>query len=151
MFWLARELRLPHSAQTLLVLVALFAYVAVVEQRAPVLRAGRTAGVVLPGSLFYRRLDLLNSAAIAALVLLVANPEFVKDIGFLLSFPAIGAIAGLALPLMQRLPQPFLFALRDWRDVTRDASHPAVPGQFRLDVRNAIFGLTSRLRGRSAK
>lgn len=150
LFWLARKLRLPHTAQTLLVLLALFAYVAVVEWRAPVLRAGLMAAIVLLGSFFYRRLELLNSAAFAALVLLVANPAFVKDTGFLLSFLAIGAIAGLALPIIQRNLQPALRALEDWRDITRDARHPAAQVQFRLDLRDAIFGLTSRLRGRRA-
>ena len=125
LFWLARKLRLPHVARTLFVLVALFAYVMVVEQRASVLRAGLMAGIVILGSFFYRRLDLLNSAAIAALVLLVANPQFVSDTGFQLSFWAIGTIAGLALPLIEQRLQPFMRALEAWRDVTRDASHTA--------------------------
>ena len=150
LFWLARKLRLPQLARTLFVLVALLAYVLVVEQRAPVLRAGLMASIVLLGSFFYRRLDLLNSAAFAALVLLVANPGFLNDTGFLLSFLAIGAIAGLALPLIQRYLQPTLYALQDWRDVTRDASHPATQVQFRLDFRDAVFALSSPLQGRYA-
>ncbi len=151
LFWLARKLRLPQTARTLFVLTALFAYVAVVEQRAPVLRAALMAAVVILGSYFYRRLDLLNSAALATLALLIADPKFVIDTGFLLSFLAIGAIAGLALPLIQRSVQPFLYALENWRDVTRDASHPAALVQFRLDFRDAIYHLTSRLKDRSAK
>jgi len=151
LFWLARKLRLPHIARNLLVLAALCSYVAVVEQRAPVLRAGLMAGIVILGSFFYRRLELLNSAAIAALILLAANPQFVSDTGFLLSFLAIGAIAGVALPLIERHLQPFLRALDDWRDVTRDARYPAARVQFRLDFRDAMFSLTSPLKGRSAK
>jgi competence protein ComEC len=150
LFWLARKLRLRHTAETLFVLVALFAYVAVVEQRAPVLRAGLMVSIVILGSFFYRRLDLLNSAALAALVLLVANPQFVSDTGFLLSFLAIGSIAGLALPIIRRHLQPFVHALEGWRDVTRDASHPAPQVQFRLDFRDAILGLTAPLKGRYA-
>ncbi len=150
LFWLARKLRLPHAARTLFVLVALFAYVAVVEQRVPVLRAGLMVAIFILGSLFYRRLDLLNSAALAALILLVANPKFVTDTGFLLSFLAIGSIAGLALPLIHRYLQPFLHSLEDWRDVTRDASHLPAQVQFRLDFRDAIFALTSALHGRYA-
>jgi competence protein ComEC len=111
LFWLARKLWLPQTAKTLLVLAALFGYVVVVEQRAPVLRAGLMAAIVILGSFFYRRLDLLNSAAIAALILLIANPLFITDTGFPLSFLAIGAIAGLALPLIHRYLQPFLHAL----------------------------------------
>ena len=69
-------------------------HVAVVEQRAPVLRAALMAAVGNLGSYFYRRLELLNSAALAAIALLVANPKFVTDTGFQLSFLAIGEDCG---------------------------------------------------------
>jgi competence protein ComEC len=50
LYWLGKRLRLPRTLATVLLLVALFAYIAVVEQRAPVLRAGlMTAIVVLAG------------------------------------------------------------------------------------------------------
>ncbi|MGB7729556.1 MAG: ComEC/Rec2 family competence protein [Candidatus Acidiferrum sp.] len=151
LFWLAKKLRLPQIARTCLVLLALLGYVAVVEQRAPVLRAALMAAIVICGAHFYRRLDLLNSAALAALALLVANPTFVTDTGFLLSFLAIAKIAGLALPLIQRRVQPILCALENWRDVTRDASHPVAIAQFRLDFRDAIFAATSQMGSRAAK
>jgi hypothetical protein len=51
---------------------ALLSCVVMVEQRAPVLRSIPISAVVLVGSVFYRRLALLNSAALAALLLLVA-------------------------------------------------------------------------------
>jgi competence protein ComEC len=75
----------------------------------------------------------------------------VTDTGFQLSFVAIGAIAGLALPLIQRLAQPYLFALENWRNVTRDTSHVPVLVQFRLDFRDAMFAITGRLKQRYAK
>jgi competence protein ComEC len=150
LFWLSRRLHLSRFVETLLILVSLSAYVAVVEQRTPVLRAGLMTAIVLLGSFFYRRLDLLNSAAVAALVLLLANPNFVKDTGFELSFVAMGCIGGLAQPLIRRGVQPYLHALDGWRDVTRDARHAPALAQFRLDVRDALFAVTSRLRDRSA-
>ena len=64
LFWLARKLRLSPGWATFFVLMQLFAYVAVVEQRPPVLRAALIATVVVTGSFLYRRLDLLNSAAL---------------------------------------------------------------------------------------
>ncbi|HYA64598.1 MAG TPA: DNA internalization-related competence protein ComEC/Rec2 [Candidatus Sulfotelmatobacter sp.] len=151
LYWLARKLRLPRSAEALLILLALFAYIMVVEQRAPVLRAGLMAGIVMLGSVFYRRLDLLNSAALAALILLVANPNFVTDSGFLLSFLAIGCIAGIALPLLDRRVQPFVRAVEAWRDVTRDTNHPPRIVQFRLDFRDALTALTRPLSERPAR
>ncbi len=68
LFWLARKLRLSPGWAIFFVLTLLFAYVAVVEQRPPVLRAALMATAVVTGSFFYRRLDLLNSAALAAMV-----------------------------------------------------------------------------------
>jgi competence protein ComEC len=151
LFWVARKLRLPHVAKTLFVLAVLSGYVAVVEQRAPVLRATLMAAIVIVGSYFYRRLDLLNLGALAALILLIANPKFATDTGFLLSFLAIGAIGGLAIPVIQLFLQPVLHALENWRDVTRDAGHTPVMVQFRLDFRDAMGALTRRLAERSAK
>jgi len=145
LFWLSRKLRLSRAAETLLILACLLAYVAVVEQRAPVLRAGLMTAVALFGSFLYRRLDLLNSAGIAALLLLIANPKFVTDTGFQFSFVAMGCIGGLAQPLIQRGVQPYLHALRGWRDITRDTRYAPPVAQFRMDVRHAILALTSRI------
>ena len=104
---------------------------------AAVLRAALMAAIVVLGGFFYRRLDVLNSAAIAALVLLVARPLALRDSSFQLTFLAIGCIAGLAAPWLERNVQPYARALRGWRDVTRDASHEPRAAQLRIDVRTA--------------
>ncbi len=135
LFWLARKLRLSPGWATFFVLTLLFAYVAVVEQRPPVLRAALMATAVVTGSFFYRRLDLLNSAALAAMALLLARPLALRDSSFQLTFVAIGCIAGLALPWLAATVQPYVKALRGWRDVTRDAAHKPRVAQFRLDLR----------------
>ena len=150
LFWLTRRLRLPHALATLVILLALFAYIAIIEQRPPVLRAGLMTGIVVLGTFFYRRLELLNSAALAALILLVAKPKAVVDTSFQLSFLAIGCIAGIALPWMQRHVQPFVRALKSWRDVTRDAAYTPGQVQYRLDLRDAARVLTARLSTRVA-
>ena len=150
LFWLTRRLRLPNTLATLLILLALFAYLAVVEQRSPVLRAGLMTAIVVLGMLFYRRLQLLNSAALAALILLVAKPQAVVDTSFQLSFLAIGCIAGIALPWLENHIQPFVRALQGWRDVTRDASYQPRLVQYRLDLRDTTRFLTARLSARTA-
>jgi competence protein ComEC len=135
---------------TLLLLTLLIAYVVVVEQRAPVLRAGlMTAIVVLAGS-FYRRVDLLNSAGLAALILLAINPKSIVDSSFQLSFLALDCIAGVALPWMERRLQPYVRALRGWQDGTRDVSFEPLLVQFRLDLRSACPFVTSRLSSKPA-
>ena len=145
LYWIGRELRLSRLATMLFTLTLLFAYVAVIEQRPPVLRAALMAAIVVLGGFFYRRLDVLNSAAIAALVLLVARPLSLHDSSFQLTFLAIGCIAGLAAPWLERNVQPYAKALRGWRDVTRDAAHEPRAAQFRIDLRGAANWLSARL------
>ena len=96
LFWMGRKLRLRPFWTALTTLTVLFAYVAVVEQRPPVIRAALMTALVVLGGLFFRRLDLLNSAGMAALILLIARPLAVRDSSFQLTFLAIGCIAGLA-------------------------------------------------------
>ena len=145
LYWIGRKLRLSRSATMVFTLTMLFAYVAVIEQRPPVLRAALMAAIIVVGGFFYRRLDVLNSAAVAALVLLVAKPLALRDSSFQLTFLAIGCIAGLAAPWLERNVQPYARALRGWRDVTRDTSHEPRAAQFRIDLRSAARWLSVRL------
>src|SRR5712691_3140436 len=151
LYWLALKLRLSRAWMICFTLTLLLAYVAVIEQRPPVLRATLMAGIVVLGGSFYRRLDLLNSAAIAALVLLIARPLAVRDSSFQLTFLAIASIAGLALPWLERTVQPYAKALRGWRDLTRDAAHEPRAIQFRIDLRSLTQWLSSRLPARLGK
>ena len=145
LFWAARKLRLAPLWTALAALTFICAYVGVVEERPPVLRAALMAALVLIGHLYFRRLDLLNSAAIAALLLLVVKPLAVRDSSFQLTFLAMGSIAGLALPWLEATMQPYVRALRGWRDVTRDAAHTPHAAQFRIDLRAAMRWLSGKL------
>jgi competence protein ComEC len=145
LFWAGRKLRLSPIASIVFTLTLLFAYVAVVEQRPPVLRAAIMTSVVVIGGFFFRRLDLLNSAGVAALLLLIAKPFAVRDSSFQLTFLAIGCIAGLGVPWLQQTVQPYVRALRGWRDVTRDASHEPRAAQFRIDLRSLAGWISGRL------
>jgi competence protein ComEC len=150
LFWLGRRLRLSPIWTTLLTVTVLAAYVAIVEQRPPVLRAALMVAAVALGSLFYRRLDLLNSTGVAALILLIARPLALRDSSFQLSFVAIGCIAGLALPWLARTSQPYAKAMRGWRDVTRDVAHDPRAAQFRIDVRASAKWISARMPRRLA-
>ena len=144
-YWIGRKLRLSPAWTALFTLLLLFSYVAVVEQRPPVMRAAMMAAIVLLGGFFFRRLDLLNSAAVAALVLLVAKPLALRDSSFQLTFVAIGCIAGLAAPWLEKTVRPYVLALRDWRDVTRDAAHKPQAAQFRIDLRSLMQWVSARI------
>jgi competence protein ComEC len=150
LFWAGRKLRVARVYGVVLTLALLLAYVSVVEQRAPVLRAALMAAIVVVGGVFFRRLELLNSAALAALILLVARPLALRDSSFQLSFLAVGCIAGVAIPWLERTVQPYARALRGWRDVTRDVAHEPRPTQFRIDVRSLAQVIEARLAGRMA-
>ncbi len=145
LYWVCRKLRFTPVWRALFTLTLLFSYVAVVEQRAPVLRATLMAAIVVLGGFFFRRLDLLNSAGLAALMLLVAKPLALRDSSFQLSFLAIGCIAGLAAPWLEKTAQPYVRALRGWREVTRDAVHEPRAAQFRIDLRSMARWIGSRL------
>src|SRR6059058_521401 len=151
LYWVGRKLRLSRMWMTLFTLTMLGAYVGMVEQRTPVLRAAMMAAIVVLGGFFFRRLELLNSAAVAAVILLLAKPVALRDSRFQLTFVAIGCIGGLALPWLEKTAQPYVRALRGWRDVTRDAAHEPRAIQFRIDLRSLALWLTSRLPQRLSK
>ena len=148
--WAGKRLRLSLIARTAVTLMALAAYVAVVEDRPPILRAALMATTLLCGWLFYRKIELLNTLAVAALVLLAARPSALADPSFLLSFLTIGTIGALAVPWIDRSSAPYLHALEHLGDGTRDTGHPPRAMQFRLDARAAAQWLAQRLPGRLA-
>jgi competence protein ComEC len=145
LFWLCRRLRFPVGVTTLVTLTALAAYVGVVQDRPPILRAALMAAFYLCARPLFRRVDLLNTIALAALVLLVWKPSELLDSSFQLSFLAAGVIAGLALPWMNRTSEPYRQGLRHLGDVTRDPAHPPKVAQFRIEVRLAANWLAARL------
>jgi len=151
LYWICRKLRFAPLWRALFTLTLLFSYVAVVEQRAPVLRATLMAAIVVLGGFFFRRLDSLNSAGLAALVLLVSKPLALRDSSFQLSFLAISCIAGLAAPWLEKTVQPYVRALRGWREVTRDAAHEPRAAQFRIDLRSVARWIGSRVPQRLGK
>ncbi len=151
LYWVGRRLRLSRMWTVLFTITLLSAYVAVVEQRAPVLRAAMMAAIVVLGGFFFRRLELLNSGAVAAFILLAARPLALRDSSFQLTFLAIGCIAGLALPWLEKTVQPYARALRGWRDVTRDAAHEPRAIQFRIDLRSLTQWLSTGLPQRLGK
>jgi competence protein ComEC len=143
--WAGRRARVPLLWTTLFTLAILACYVAVVEDRPPILRAALMALIVLLARLFFRRVELLNTAALAALLLLTARPMELYDSSFQLSFLAVGAIGGLALPWLERTAEPYRRALANLTDTSRDAGHMPRAAQFRLDARAAANWLSTRL------
>jgi len=143
--WVCRRLRFTTFATSLLTVIALAAYVGVVQDRPPIFRAALMAALYLCARPLFRRIELLNTVALAALAILFWKPSSLADSSFELSFVAAGVIAGLALPWMERTSAPYHQGLRHLGDVTRDAQHPPRVAQFRIDLRAATARFASRL------
>jgi competence protein ComEC len=145
LFWVCRRLRLPVGATTFIVLAALAGYVAIVQDRPPVERAALMATVVLLARLFFRRVSVLNSVSLAAVVLLLARPSELSDSSFQLSFLAATIIAAVALPWIERTSEPYRRGLAHLADNTRDGAHPPRVQQFRLEMRQLLAWLAESL------
>src|SRR6202007_2051802 len=121
-----------------------------VHDRPPILRAALMVALYLCARPFFRRVELLNTIALAALVILFWKPSLLMDSSFELSFLAAGVIAALALPWMDRTSAPYRAGLAHLGDVTRDIVHSPKVIQFRIDMRAASDWLASRLPHRLA-
>ena len=150
LFWLCRRLRLSIGLTSMVTLGVLAAYVGVVQDRPPILRATLMAGLYLCARPLFRRVDLLNTVALAALAILIWRPSALADSSFDLSFVAAGVIAGLAVPWMERSSAPYRDGLRHLGDVTRDNAHPPKVAQFRIEMRAAARWLAAHLPTRLA-
>lgn len=148
--WLTRRLRLRMEWRIAMTLVALAVFVGVVEDRPPILRAALMAAVALVAMTLYRRVEPTNTVSVAALAILIFKPSALTDPSFQLSFLAVGAIAAVGVPWVERSSEPYRRALAHLGDVTRDPAHAARAAQFRLDARAAVGWLESRLPPRLA-
>jgi len=83
---LSRALNARRAA--LFAMPAIAIYAVFVGASASVVRAALMAGIGLFGALFWRRGFTLNTLCAAALLMLVANPHTLFDVGFQLSFMA---------------------------------------------------------------
>ncbi len=144
LFWIGRRLRVRLIASVLLTMAALGAFVLIVEDRPPILRAALMAAIYLLARVWFRRVSLINTVALAALALLAYRPSEISDPSFLLSFVAAGTISALAVPWMKYSTEPYLRALDHLEDTGRDALHAAKPAQLRLDLRAAARWLAAK-------
>jgi competence protein ComEC len=142
--WAGRRLRLSHFPRILLTLLVLVGYTCIVEDRPPILRAVLMAAMFLFAKLIYRRMDLINVAAISALAILAGRPSELTDASFLLSFSAVATIGAIAVPCIGRSSEPYRLALDHLTDVTRDVSHAPRVIQFRLEMRAAAAWISAR-------
>jgi competence protein ComEC len=139
-----RILRVRSYGQSVLILMFLLGYAALVEQRAPTLRATIMICIYLVGRLLYREHSALNAVGFAALLLLLHRPPWLFESGFQLSFAAALLIAGLVVPIVERTTELYRRALWQLHDVDHDINLLPRQAQFRLDLRSLVSWLRSR-------
>jgi competence protein ComEC len=146
--WICKRLRMGRIASSAASLFALLAYLAIVQNRPPILRATLMAAAYLLGRAFFRRLDILHAASLAAFLILFFRADEIFDPSFHFSFLAIGVIGGIALPLLERTAEPLRHALQQIGDVTRDPSFSPRLAQLRLDLRATSAALANAIPAR---
>ncbi len=92
----------------IITIIFLLFFMALTGFTASVMRASIMGIILLIGSLIYRKPDTINNLGISSLIILIINPYFIKDIGFLLSYAGtIGIIflGDLIINIISKIPE----------------------------------------------
>lgn len=134
-FWALRWLPMGEAAATVLTILFSWGYAFLADLGPPIVRATITLSIYLLTRLLFRDRAGLNALGIAALGILVAAPRTLFEASFQLTFLSVIAVAGIAVPILQRTLYPFQQALRNIDSPAYDFSLPTAAAQFRSDVR----------------
>jgi len=134
-FWLARRLRLPDWAASLVTIALSVFYAYIAGMGVPITRAVLMLSLFLVARLLYRDRSGMNATGFAALAVLVLFPAALFDAGFQLTFLALLAITGISLQVLERTTTPYRQALRHLDSTSYDLSLEPRLAQFRLDLR----------------
>ena len=145
-FWLARRLKLRDWLATLLTITLTFAYALLTGFGAPVQRALFMTAVFLIARLMSRDRNVLNALGAAALAVLVWSPAVLFEASFQMTFLAIIAIGGIAVPLGERSFVPYARAAQQLGSRWEDLGMRPCVAQFRVMLRlwgeslSSVFG-----------
>ncbi|MBZ5530440.1 MAG: ComEC/Rec2 family competence protein [Acidobacteriia bacterium] len=134
-FWLARRLRTPQWAASVVTIALAVFYAYIAGMGVPIMRAVLMLSVYLLARLFYRGRQSLNATGFAALIVLVISPAALFEAGFQLTFLALVAIAGIGVPVLQRTSSPYRLALLHMDSTAYDLNLEPKLAQLRLDMR----------------
>ncbi|HVP62074.1 MAG TPA: DNA internalization-related competence protein ComEC/Rec2 [Myxococcaceae bacterium] len=96
----------PRRPAALAALPLVWGYVVFTGNQPPAVRSALMLALVLAGRALQRHSDTLNALALAAGLLLVADPASVRDLSLQLSFTAVAALVLLAPRLQALVPLP---------------------------------------------
>ncbi len=91
-YQLLLSLSLPRIPRTLLICVFLIFYCYLTGGSPSVIRSSLMTALVLLAPVFQRRYHALNAVAATAVILLLINPFYLRDVGFQFSFSAVCGI-----------------------------------------------------------
>lgn len=134
-FWLARRLKLRDWLATLLTVGLTFGYALLTGFGAPVQRALFMTVIFLLARLLSRDRNVLNALGAAALGVLVWSPGALFEASFQMTFLAIVAIGGIAVPLGERSFLPYARAAEHLGDGWVDIGLTPRVAQFRVMLR----------------
>ena len=130
-----RRLRVNEWLVTLVTALSTVLYCLLTDGGAPVVRATVMLVLYLVARMFFRERNPLNAIATAALLMLMWDARALFDPGFQLSFLSVLAIAGIALPLLEKTVDPYRVALRHFDSTEYDVRLAPRMAQFRLELR----------------
>jgi competence protein ComEC len=147
LFWMLGRLRIPRWLATLTTIALMTGYALVTGFGVPVQRALLMTAVFLLSRLLSRESSVLNALGAAALAELAWSPSSLFEASFQMTFLAIVAIAGIAVPLGERTFLPHARAARRLRDLWLDPILPPRLAEMRVMLRmagEAFAGLFGR-------
>jgi competence protein ComEC len=120
---------------TIFTLILTYAYALLTGFGVPVQRALLMTAVFLLARLLSRQRNSLNALGAAALAVLLWSPRALFDSSFQMTFLAIVAIAGIAVPLGERSFLPYARAARNLHYLWLDSAIPPRFAQLRVTLR----------------
>jgi competence protein ComEC len=134
-FALSRRLRIGHVPATALTILVSLAYALFTGFAIPAQRSFWMIALYLLGRLVYRNRSPLNVIGFAALCIAAVSPRSIFDASLLMTLLSVTAIAGVAMPLMERTLHARVQATRDLHLISIDPKLPPRIAQFRVTLR----------------
>jgi competence protein ComEC len=135
---IVRLLCIPRAGQFSIVCGCLGFYALLAEGQPSIVRATVMTAAFLIGWLLDRGRNGLNSLSLACFFLLLANPCWLLDAGFQLSFLAVFSILFLGLPFLDRTTLPIHSALRHLETPELDSRFSPPLADFRISLRTKV-------------
>ncbi|MDD4202872.1 MAG: ComEC/Rec2 family competence protein [Candidatus Omnitrophica bacterium] len=107
-FLMLKILRLPYKGRIVIVVILLILYAIMVGARASVWRASMMSVMVLLGILYDKKVNILNIIGLTFWIMLVIDPNYIYDPGFIMSYMCVFSIV-ITAPLFFNLGKNIFF------------------------------------------